>query len=136
MQVLADSVLTDNNRHHSQYGRYLRNNDNQQEILVKNFNQGETVSYSLALIRGLAPVSCSYIIIRGRKNVNVEWPIVNGEFRVLVELARGVNELELEAGGTKTKFTLIHEPRTTRLRVTPVYVICSGHNGYFQVFIL
>ncbi|XP_051153727.1 uncharacterized protein LOC127276994 isoform X2 [Leptopilina boulardi] len=121
----------DNYRHHNYYGRCLRKNDNQ-EIMVKNFVEGETVFYSLVLIRGYVPVSCSSIMIRGRKSTNTEWPIRNGEFRVLVELTRGVNELELEAGVIKTKFTLIHESRTTRLRVTPVYVICSSHDGYFQ----
>lgn len=130
--VLADTPTMNNHRHHNNYSRCLRNNDNNQEILVKNFNEGETVFYSLALIRGFAPLSCSSIIIRGRKNLNTQWPIINGEFRILVELSRGINELELEAGRAKTKFTLIHEPRDTRLRVTPVYVICSGHDGYFQ----
>lgn len=62
-----------------------------------------------------------------------EWPIIAGQFRVLVDLARGPNKLELEAGGHKRRLVLIYEPRTTRLRVTPVYVICAGHDGYFQV---
>ena len=133
--MLSDTMLMDNHHHHSRYGGLLRRNDNQEGILIKNFVEGEILTYSLALIRGHAPVSCSYITIRGRKNTNTEWPIINGEFRVLVELARGTNELELEAGGAKIRFTLVHEPRTTRLRVTPVYVICSGHDGYFQVSI-
>ncbi|XP_033220824.1 putative zinc metalloproteinase C607.06c isoform X2 [Belonocnema kinseyi] len=130
--VLADSVLTDNHHHHNHYGGFFRRSDSQDQILVKNFVEGEILTYSLALLRGRAPVSCSYITVRGRKNTNTEWPIINGEFRILVELVRGTNELELEAGGAKTRFTLVHEPRTTRLRVTPVYVICSGHDGYFQ----
>lgn len=96
---------------------------------------GETLTYSLALIRGRAPALCSYITVRGHKNVTSEWPIIAGQFRVLVDLARGPNKLELEAGGHKRRLMLVYEPRTTRLRVTPVYVICAGHDGYFQVYL-
>lgn len=121
--------MTDNHR----FGRFLVNG-NQEGIVIKNFSDGEVINYSLALIRGRAPVTCSYISVRGQnKNGTADWPIVNGEFRVLVDLSRGVNKVELEAGGFKKRITLVHEPRHTRLRVTPVYVVCSGHDGYFQV---
>lgn len=107
-------------------------NGNAESIVISNISDNETVSYSLVLLRGKGPALCSYINIRSRKNTVAEWPIVAGEFRILVDLCRGENKLELEAGGIKRRLTLIHEPRTTRLRVTPVYVICSGHDGYFQ----
>ncbi|XP_015118408.1 putative zinc metalloproteinase YIL108W [Diachasma alloeum] len=107
-------------------------NGNPESIVISNFSDNETVTYSLVLLRGKAPLLCSYINIRSRKNTVAEWPIVAGEFRILVDLSRGENKLELEAGGIKRRLTLIHEPRTTRLRVTPVYVICAGHDGYFQ----
>ncbi|XP_043261191.1 putative zinc metalloproteinase YIL108W isoform X2 [Colletes gigas] len=65
-------------------------------------------------------------------NQSSEWPIVAGEFRAVVELSRGPNKLELEAAGQTKKLLLVHEPRATKLRVTPVYVIFSGDDGYFQ----
>ncbi|XP_012282907.1 putative zinc metalloproteinase YIL108W [Orussus abietinus] len=124
--VLADATLTDNRRH------VLVNGNKECGIVVSNLVDGECLSYSLALIRGRAPILCPYVTVRGHKNAIGQWPIVNGEFRALVDLCRGTNQLELEAGGIRKHLTLIHEPRATRLRVTPVYVICSGHDGYFQ----
>lgn len=97
---------------------------------------GETLTYSIALIRGRASVLCSYITVRSHKKVTAEWPVIAGQFHVLVDLARGSNKLELEAGGHKRRFVLIYEPRTTRLRVTPLYIVCSGHDGYFQVTVI
>lgn len=129
VQVLADATLADNHHRH----RTFATNGNQEGITICNLVDGETLTYSLALIRGRAPALCSYITVRGYKNVTSEWPIIAGQFRVLVDLARGSNKLELEAGGHKRRFILMYEPRTTRLRVTPVYVICAGHDGYFQV---
>ncbi|KAG7188515.1 hypothetical protein KM043_008149 [Ampulex compressa] len=126
--------------HHRQQTRHQQENStqnftseaNSENIVICNLLDGEILNYSLALIRGRAPAACGYIVVRGHKNTTTEWPIVGGEFRALVDLARGPNKLELEAGGYKRRFVLIHEPRTTSLRVTPVYVICSGHDGYFQ----
>ncbi|KAL2723429.1 putative zinc metalloproteinase YIL108W [Vespula maculifrons] len=126
--VLADATLTDN--HHRQRG--FATNGNPEGITVCNLIDGETLTYSLALIRGRTPLACNYITVRAQKNVTSEWPVVGGEFRALVDLTRGSNKLELEAGGHKRRLTLLHEPRTTRLRVTPVYVVCAGHDGYFQ----
>ncbi|XP_043267441.1 putative zinc metalloproteinase YIL108W isoform X2 [Venturia canescens] len=126
--VLADATLTDNNqRRHT-----FMSNGNCEGITISNLVDGEILTYSLALIRGRAPSLCSYVSLRGLKNVSSQWPVVGGEFRILVDLSRGSNRLEIEAGSHRKKITLVHEPRTTRLRVTPVYVICSGHEGYFQ----
>lgn len=131
-KVLADATLEDN---HHRHRRTFTANGNPEGITIRNLVDGETLTYSLALIRGRAPALCSYITVRGHKNVTSEWPIIAGQFRVLVDLARGPNKLELEAGGHKRRLVLIYEPRTTRFRVTPVYVICAGHDGYFQVAI-
>ncbi|CAB0042267.1 unnamed protein product [Trichogramma brassicae] len=141
-------------------------NNNRNSILegihLSNLQDGETLSYGLALVRGRVPATCKRLRVRclgSSSNVNnsnngltqqqqqqgsggvkqtsqhqwAEWPCVNGDFRLLVELQRGHNRVELEAAGHRRKFGLVYEPRYTRLRVTPVYVICAGHDGYFQV---
>ncbi|XP_071867583.1 uncharacterized protein [Bombus fervidus] len=107
-------------------------NENSEEISITNVTDGESLCYSLALIRGRTSMAYSFITVRNEDNQSSEWPIVSGEFRVIVELTRGPNKLELEVAGQKKGLVLIHEPRTTRLRVTPVYVVCFGHDGYFQ----
>ncbi|XP_014230132.1 uncharacterized protein LOC106654673 [Trichogramma pretiosum] len=139
-------------------------NNNRNSILegihLSNLQDGETLSYGLALVRGRVPATCKRLRVRclgssSSSSVNnsnngltqqqqqsgvkqtsqhqwAEWPCVNGDFRLLVELQRGHNRVELEAAGHRRKFGLVYEPRYTRLRVTPVYVICAGHDGYFQ----
>ncbi|KAH0567513.1 putative zinc metalloproteinase YIL108W [Cotesia glomerata] len=117
----------------------ITKNINPESIVIKNLSDGETVTYSLVLIQGQAPSCCTKINIRSQQHHNLksglvtEWPIIAGEFRILVDLARGINKLQLEtANGIKKQLTLIHEPKKSRLRVTPIYVICAGHDGYFQ----
>ncbi|XP_046421779.1 putative zinc metalloproteinase YIL108W isoform X2 [Neodiprion fabricii] len=124
-EVLADTGLPDNDRS-------ALANRNTEGITVTNLTDGETVSYSLALVRGRAPMGCGRITVRNARSGVLEWPVIGGEFRAIAELTRGENTLELEAGGFKRRLGLRHEPRTTRMRVTPVYVICAGHSGRFQ----
>lgn len=107
-------------------------NGNVDGIVITNLSDGETLSYSLALIRGRVPAGCTRVTVNSSRNVTLEWPVVGGEFRALVELHRGENAVELESNGLKSRLALRHEPRQTRMRVTPIYVICSGHNGRFQ----
>jgi hypothetical protein len=61
-----------------------------------------------------------------------EWPVVNCEFKCLVSLFLERNVLILEYCGTQLKLNVKYQPRRTRLRVTPLYIICQGHDGLFQ----
>ncbi|XP_076242037.1 uncharacterized protein LOC143184004 [Calliopsis andreniformis] len=139
-QQLQQKYQHENNRQLSQDGEQEREkprqksmgNGNPEEISVSNLADGESLCYSLALLRGHAPTICNFVTVRNQRNYSSEWPVVGGEFRAVVELIRGPNKLEIEANGKRKDLLVIYEPRTTRLRVTPVYVICSGHDGYFQ----
>ncbi|XP_053625386.1 uncharacterized protein LOC128683615 [Plodia interpunctella] len=109
-------------------------------IFVTNFQNGESVNYSLVLIKG--------IITRGNSNnqdkilcttscdgiqKKTEWNVHNGEFKVIVQLKRGENIIELQHTEQHRKIIFLdYTPRKTNLRVTPVYIICQGHDGYFQ----
>lgn len=126
--MLTDAILLDNNNRHG----HLSNGVNSETILINNLTDGEVIAHSIIIIRGKAPSLCSYINIRDCKNRPTEWPVIAGEFRIIYDLKKGINKIELDAGGIKRRLTLIHEPRVTRQRVTPVYVICAGHDGYFQ----
>ena len=125
---------------HSTHG----NNNYHEDISVSNLKEGENLCHSLAIVRGRAPSSCSCIKVRcfsgsskrPSQKTWAEWPVQSGAFRLLVELQRGQNRIELETAGHRKKLRLVYEPRRTTLRVTPVYVICSGHDGYFQVIYL
>ncbi|CAH0701902.1 unnamed protein product [Spodoptera exigua] len=120
------------------------NDDNDTEhnssIFITNFQNGDVVNYSLVLIKG--------IITRGNSNNHekltctlksenlqnkTQWDVYNGEFKVIIELRRGENVIELEYAEQQRKTLLLdYTPRKTNLRVTPVYIICQGHDGCFQ----
>lgn len=108
-------------------------------IFITNFQNGEVVNYSLVIIKG--------IITRGNSNnqdkltctvknegspTKSQWSVYNGEFKVITELAKGDNTCELEYGEQKKSLFLEYSPRKTNLRVTPIYIICQGHDGCFQ----
>lgn len=61
-----------------------------------------------------------------------EWPVINCEFKCLVSLLLETNVLILEYSGIQFKLIVEYRPRRTVLRVTPVYIICQGHDGLFQ----
>lgn len=61
-----------------------------------------------------------------------EWPVVSCEFKCLVNLLLERNVLILEYCGLQSKLIVEYQPRRTVLRVTPVYIICLGHDGLFQ----
>ncbi|XP_063377956.1 uncharacterized protein LOC134665079 [Cydia fagiglandana] len=115
-------------------------NENNSSIFIINFQYGDVVNYSLVLVKG--------IITRGNSNNNdkilctvtnggvqskSECVIFNGEFKALIELKKGENVIDFEYTGQQRKTLLLdYTPRRTNLRVTPVYIICQGHDGYFQ----
>ncbi|XP_050666563.1 uncharacterized protein LOC126966502 [Leptidea sinapis] len=116
------------------------NKNDQNSIFITNFQHGETVNYSLILLKGNITfgVCNNYdklrciVIYNGVKRESF-WDIYNREFKIILELKLGENMIDLEyAGVHKNLFTLFYEPRKTNLRVTPVYIVCQGHDGCFQ----
>jgi hypothetical protein len=136
LQLLADNSSVTKNlcvyKHRS--NSYFYSNDNKEGIFIKNVLEGETFNYSLVLLHGQTSIDCSYIKVQtANKNQASKWPIINGNFHILMELQRGCNKFELETRDFKRKLYLSYKPRQTKLRVTPIYIICAGHDGYFQV---
>lgn len=115
-------------------------NEENSSIFVTNFQNGETITYSLALVKGIITRTTNsqdkLVCITKRNGVQNKshWDVINGEFKVLVELNRGGNEIEFEYENGQQHRTLLLEyaPRKTNLRVTPVYIVCQGHDGGFQ----
>ena len=115
-------------------------------ITVSNIEHGETLCYSLPLIKGQILTkngnkcfNCSTgkIMLHqyndsGSLMSATEWPVINCEFKCLVSLLLETNVLILEFGSIQFKLTVEYRPRRTVLRVTPVYIICQGHDGLFQ----
>lgn len=115
-------------------------NEHNSSIFVTNFQNGETVNYSIVLVRGIITrgnsnnqdkLTC--IVINNGIQKSSEWNIYNGEFKVIIELNRGENTILLQYAEQQRKTIILdYTPRKTNLRVTPVYIICQGHDGCFQ----
>lgn len=114
--------------------------ENNSSIFIINFQYGDTVNYSLVLIKGIITrgnannrdkIICT--VANGGVKQTSEWIIYNGEFKALIELRKGENIIDFEYTGQQRKTLLLdYTPRRTNLRVTPVYIICQGHDGFFQ----
>ena len=114
-------------------------------IEVRNFKNGETIRYSLALLNG------SIKFTNGRRNINFIfvkniktrslagfWPVNNDVFKAFVDLELGRNEFILSLNPDDNKSDLhfvlnFLPPKKQKNFVRPVYVICRDHHGCFQV---
>lgn len=116
------------------------NKNEQNSIFITNLQYGETLNYSLVLIKGIITYGAcnNYEKIRcciknNKTKSESFWDVYNREFKVLTELEKGDNVIDLEFTSLhKTNLLLRYDPRKTNLRVTPVYIICQGHDGCFQ----
>nr|CAD7605228.1 unnamed protein product [Timema genevievae] len=117
-------------------------------ISITNIRNGESICYSLAFIKGHIHTKnqnmCHFNenlegkLVLHHLNPNdslmsvSDWVILGTEFKCLINLHRGDNDLILEYCGTKLKWSIEYCPRRTVFRVMPIYIICKGHNGEFQ----
>ncbi|XP_045490963.1 putative zinc metalloproteinase YIL108W [Colias croceus] len=116
------------------------NRNEQNSIFITNFQHGETVNYSLVLLKGIITygacnnyekIKCA-LTTSGNK-IETFWDVYNREFKMLIDLQKGENIIDLEFNGMqKNNLILRYEPRRTNLRVTPVFIVCQGHDGCFQ----
>ncbi|PSN33861.1 hypothetical protein C0J52_18854 [Blattella germanica] len=113
------------------------------EINVSNIQDGEILSYSLPLIKGhiytrngidcnINKIILEHYNATGNLQSTTEWPVTNGEFKLLVDLSPEKNTLILKYCTYTHQLNVTYRPRATVLRVTPVYIICQGHDGCFQ----
>lgn len=115
-------------------------------ITITNLENSETLCYSLVLVKGnvcrvgaqrqlnkltLSSLSTTPSAAESYEKLS-EWPLHNSEFKCIVNLRRGRNDLLLEYSGDRLQFTLFYCPKETSLSVIPVYIICQGHDGRFQ----
>ncbi len=107
-------------------------------IHVSNVTCGETLSYSLALLVGQVtpPLAQASIVVIGHKEgghpESLVWPVFNGHYKALVQLQPGLNQIQLQFYDETLEFLLHYKvPKLTRF-VRPIYLIATGHDGYFQ----
>lgn len=116
--------------------------NNSESIEITNFQNGETVNHSIIIIKGVLTNNASASSAEDKLVCTLQnssgscksyWNVHKSEFKVLIELTQGRNVIELEYKRQKRHSLLLeYTPRKTNLRVTPVYIICQGHDGSFQ----
>lgn len=110
-----------------------------------NINEEETpISYPLLLIHGLiehdfnstCKNDCNeiFLTLKANNNKHISKTLIeNRQFKLLVELQKGINEIILNTSCLLTKTLLLkHEPRKTSNFIQPLYIKCTEHNGKFQ----
>jgi hypothetical protein len=105
------------------------------EIAITNIQDGETIRYPIALLRGTAPAA-TQIEVTNRDNRRPdgtnEAPVVDGKYAILVELVEGANRLTLTAGDETAKLTLTYRPMTTPYKLNVVYVTASDGDTHYE----
>jgi hypothetical protein len=96
-------------------------------ITVENFRDGDTIRYPVALLRGAAP---KHLQVFGGRARNVSEH--NGQFRVLVELKPGRNDIRLSSGGQAKTLRLNYQPSTSDYLVRVVYLLSEEARGGYD----
>ena len=102
------------------------------EIEIGNLKEGENVGYELLLVRGsLSGVADSVTV--SSFGSSQSWPVVNGQYKALVLLEKGRNDIRLEAAGHSAKQLRInYQPKKRGDTVRMVYVVASDGDDRFQ----
>lgn len=103
---------------------------------VENFANGESISYSVALLRGTAPgVERGTVVVENlsssRPTRIVRAPVVAERFKVLVELTPGENRLTLAVGDSRIDFFLTRRPDDNPRFVRLIYFVDSTGDETF-----
>jgi len=101
-------------------------------VRVTNFVSGETVRFPVVLIRGeLADAKLEAITVTNGSSKS-SGLAAEGRFKVLVELAPGVNKLVIAAGGAKVNLSVNYKPQTNPYVVRVHYFVDKTGDTRFQ----
>ncbi|XP_030746639.1 putative zinc metalloproteinase YIL108W [Sitophilus oryzae] len=111
-------------------------------INIRGFEDDEVVTYPLIRLTGTVEwneniQSCqeetsNLILLIKNSNAKLKVSCYDNKFKVLLELDEGRNEFWLTYGCRSRSIILSYSPLKSDYQVTPLYVICEGHNGKFQ----
>lgn len=103
-------------------------------IKVLNFTNFEQITYSIIKLIGTIEnvKDCQTIRLTLNSIKTLQTKLAKDKFKILVELNEGINVIELIYCCESVRLELTYQPRSTKYTVTPLYVICKGHNGLFQ----
>ncbi|XP_077291900.1 uncharacterized protein LOC143915230 [Arctopsyche grandis] len=109
-------------------------------ITLANVKDDECFNYSLVLVKGNVPWRSEKTednkiyatVLYNSETTSSTWDVINGEFKCIFDLKRGKNHITLQYETDSRDLVFEYTPRRTNLRVTPVYIVCQGHDGRFQ----
>lgn len=89
---------------------------------IDNFAGGETIRYSLALLRGTAPG-------RSVRVAGTDYPVVDGRYIAVADLRPGRNRVAVECDGAKKEIVLHVKASTSPYKVVPVWIVAKDGTG-------
>lgn len=111
-------------------------------IEIVNLRNNEKITHSFVVIKGFVKnsqnSSCAKrsdrITLTSRKSdIYLECILKNNCFKFLIELTGyGLNQFTITFCCVSFEFALEYVEKITGFIVTPLYIICEGHNGKFQ----
>lgn len=110
-------------------------------IKILNFADYEKVNHSFVVIKGCVINSTSdkcteshdKIFLKiGQHQVSQKFYPQSCIFKFLIELSSGLNNFTLIYCQASLKFCLEYVEQNTHFIVSPLYIICDGHDGRFQ----
>ncbi|KAJ8944540.1 hypothetical protein NQ318_009703 [Aromia moschata] len=116
---------------------------NNHNIKVINFSNQDAVTYPIVKLIGTieyeSSVSCQnqsdknvYLTLNNKSDILITTNVVDGYFKFIVELQNGKNQISVRYCCETIGITLEYFSIKTEHAVIPLYVICEGHDGYFQ----
>ncbi|KAF7287347.1 uncharacterized protein LOC143191030 [Rhynchophorus ferrugineus] len=112
-------------------------------INIINFGKNETISYAVVKIVGTVrlkrnipqcPTDDTEVIVTS-KQTNQQRKIrpgSNNHFKILLQLEEGNNDFRFEFGCQFEEISIKNNSLQSEYTVTPLYIICEGHDGTFQ----
>jgi hypothetical protein len=107
-------------------------------VRITNFSDGETIRYSVPLIRGeLSDLSAQSVLLTNQTSLRTETNSIRGaafggRFVVLADLVPGPNQLTVRCGEAETRLTLIYKPQTNPYVVRAIYATDESGDTRYQ----
>jgi hypothetical protein len=99
-------------------------------LAINNFNNNDTVTYSLPLLYGLTKTDVTNVKLENAGQT-YQTSALNGVFKALIPLRVGTNEITITTGSTSNKFTLNYAPSSNPKKVKMMVAIPSDEGGRF-----
>uniref|UniRef100_A0AAG5CUP8 Uncharacterized protein n=1 Tax=Anopheles atroparvus TaxID=41427 RepID=A0AAG5CUP8_ANOAO len=119
------------------------------DLEVVNVQNYETFAHPIILLKGTIGNPCTYAKLKvvssqnqpipcsstiEGKNGGTSEPSSVANFRLILRLNAGQNDIDLVCCGGKKSLTLFYTKAASRYTVVPLYIICAGHTGHYQSY--